>query len=155
MNWREAYDEAPGYWYNTSPIIKMEGKATFAAQKRDVGMHSLVVSVAEQAITDYFSLVRAGVVREGVLIGRFREHVKSGKTRIKRYVIKGMTKTEATTLIEFLTNFERYADAAELKRDWSGIFGQILELERSGQYRRYLQIHESDDEKEGDENGDS
>jgi len=142
MSLSSAYDFSHAHYHprkSYAPKVRSE-RSSFNAQLRDVGHHSLAVAIIEQAITDYFTLVRARLVRFGVLAGQWSERAKT--TSI--YRVKHMTKTDAESLLEFFNNFDRFADAIELKRDWRDLWKQVQRLEATGNYRRFLQIHNDD-----------
>jgi hypothetical protein len=142
--WTEAYDFSYPHYHPLKDYGPSErsDKSTFNSMRRDVGHHSLAVAVIEQAITDYFTLVRARLVRFGKLAGSWS--LKAKTTSV--YRVKHMTRSDAECLLEFLQSFNRYADAIELKRDWSDLWRQVKRLEATGNYRLFLQIHDNDDE---------
>lgn len=137
MNWQDLLDFAPGHYHPRKKYERnMSETARVNANLRGAGEESLCVAVIEQAVVDYFTLVRAGAVVAGRLTGEWIEHVRSGDKKQKRYVIRGITRSDAEALLDFLKNLDAFADHIELKRDWRDAWPQILHLERTRNYIR-------------------
>jgi hypothetical protein len=135
-----AYDEAPGHYHPEREYNrKRSGKSVMHNGNREAGPQSLCVAIIEQAIVDYFRLVRAGLIKGGAIAGNKWEkyRVSSGR-KFRRSTICDMTRQEAESLIGFLQGLDKYADTIELNRDWSDCYENILRLERTGNYRRYM-----------------
>jgi hypothetical protein len=117
------------------------------------GERSLLVAVIEQAVCDYFILMRRKAIRFGKLTGKVgegRQKSKSKKTGeyYIAHTVNGMTAKEMNELIDFLKhNAQRFADAAELDMDISSLFDKVISLERSDRFRKstkYLDMVEND-----------
>ena len=99
--------------------------------RRMEGVNSLCVAVLEQAIYDYFLLVRAGVVKWGRFIGDW------GEGRHSYRKIDNMQRRDAVFLLEFIRGEAgAFGRAAELSRDWSDLWRIIQRIERSQTYKR-------------------
>jgi len=143
-----AFDEAPGHYHpSMKPQRSMCDRSKMSANSRDSGYESLAVAVIEQAILDYFRLVRGGAVRRGEINVRLWRTVfiRDGK-QSQRHAIKDMTITDAQELIAFLKNVDGYATAIGLDRDWRDLWKQVLRLEVTGNYRGFLRRKEIEDE---------
>lgn len=137
MNWSDMQDFAPGHYHPRKRYERNKSEqARTNANLREPGEVSLCVAIIEQALADYFTLVRAGAIRFGTLRGKWREYVNNGNQRQCRYVIRGLTQTDAMALLDFLRNLDTFADHIELKRDWRDAWPQILHLERTRNYFR-------------------
>jgi hypothetical protein len=134
-------DESPGHYH---PAMKprrrsMCEKSRMSANNREPGWESLAAAIIEQAVVDYFILVRCGAVRRGEMKATaFTTGFVRGGKEMQRYAKKGMTVTDAMELIRFLKNVNKFADAVELSRDWSDMWKHILRLETTGNYRGFL-----------------
>jgi hypothetical protein len=140
-----SYDEAP-YYYHPEKITNRErsGKSVLHAVNRDPGAKSLCVAIVEQAVLDYFRLVRAGLIRFGRLAGtKWEKYRVSVGRRFRRSTICDMTRQEAESLILFLQELNQFADAIELDRNWSDCWQNILRLERTGNYRKYMMKYDN------------
>lgn len=106
------------------------------------GEKSLLVAVIEQAIVDYFVLVRRGSMRFGNLTGKIgearqRTYSKRTKERYVTHTVGGMTANDMRELVQFIkTDAATYADAADLSIDISGLFDKIIELEKTNRFRK-------------------
>lgn len=133
--------EGSAYYYpGRKPKAYEDKNSMINANRRQVGEFSLCCAVIEQALQDYFVLVRRGAMRMGELVGKWDD--KTDKQRRpgtnkqdSKSHIAGITRSDAVLLLEFLRNLETYADAIELRLDWKNAWEKILELERSGRYR--------------------
>jgi len=134
-------DESPGHYHPRmkQPRRSLCEKSRFNANDREPGWESLACAVIEQAIVDYFTLVRGGAVRRGEIKATTwtTPFMRNGK-RCQRHLIKHMTSTDARELVRFLQNANDYANAVELSRDWSDLWKQVLRLETTGNYRGFL-----------------
>jgi len=140
-----AWEEAPGHYHPEKVWNRTRSdKSIVSAANRDAGEKSLCVAVIEQAVVDYFRLVRAGLIKGGKIAGlAWEKHRVSVGRKFRRSTICDMTRQEAETLIGFLQNLDRYADTIELDRDWSDCYENILRLERTGNYRNCLMNFEN------------
>ena len=136
-----AQDEAPGHYHPSikPPRRSMCEKSIIHANNREPGYESLACAIIEQAVVDYFTLVRGGAVRRGEIVATVwsTPFTRRGK-RCHRHAIKYMTSTDARELIRFLQNVDKFADSIELSRDWSDLWKQVLRLETTGNYRGFL-----------------
>ena len=108
------------------------------SHQRAPGWDSLAAAVIEQAITDYFILVHAGMVRFGRRTG-----VKQGKKNNRRngrvymsYVVSGIPLTEVQSTIDFIHHdVARWATVCEMQSDnWQNLYNAIIMRERSGKH---------------------
>lgn len=134
--------EATPYYYPGKGCGKDYDKphSMINASCRPVGELSLCCAVIEQALQDYFVLVRRGAMRFGKLVGDWEEHTdkqtRKGTKKIdSKCRVGAITRTEAKSLVDFLQHVDRFADAIELKYEWSGLWERIIYLEKTGQYR--------------------
>ena len=149
-----AQDEAPGHYHPRmkQPRRSLCEKSRFSANARPAGWESLATAIIEQAILDYFQLVRGGAMRRGRIIAKLwtTPLMRDGK-RGQRHAIKSMTQIDAEELVKFLKNADRYADAVELTRDWSDLWSQVMRLEMTGNYRGFLRRKGYENDIEDDE----
>lgn len=133
--------EGPAYYHpGRKPKSYEDKNSMINANRRQVGELSLCCAVIEQALQDYFVLVRRGAMRMGKLVGNWDGKAdrqrRPGTNKVdSKSRIAGITRSDAALLLEFLQDLETYADAIELKLDWSNAWEMILEMEHSGRYR--------------------
>lgn len=145
MNWQDLQTYAPGHYHPRKKYERNQSEqACTNANNREPGEVSLCIAIIEQAIADYFTLVRARAIRFGNICGKWREYVNSGNKKQCRYVIRGITQTDAMALLDFLRNLDTFANHIELKRDWQDAWPQILRLERTRNFFRAFDESETE-----------
>lgn len=136
------YDELPGIYRSDKKnygIYRGED-CVLTAALRTPGEKSLCVAIIEQAVMDYFILVRRGAIKQGKLTGKCgekRQDKLSKKTgeQYMTHTIEGMTANDMRQLINFLQfDIARLSNACNFDISTQGMFERILELERTGNY---------------------